>query len=320
MRLRSTDALVVLAAVAAGVGYWFWSQPPEPMGERRVSQVAISPSGNWYAAGSIEGRYAVWPRANPDQAQHFHIANATPRALAFSPDEKYLMIAHSSGLTVQTVQEMRSPRSLRSGAGFRSVTFPPRGKHALTVTNNGLAEWWDPESGEGSTPDCCPAPEGVLAYIRNGEVIAASGLEPVLWDAHSKKPMARLAGDGAPAGFGPVAFDAIREWILMGSRDGRVYAWDAESKSLRAKSPEPAGSVESVAALKDSPWIAFAKTSAPLHLWNPDTGEMRSLDALPYSNVVAGPQAASVLFGNYAGSVELWNVETGAVLTRFTLR
>src|ERR1700675_2633937 len=152
MRLRYTDALVVLAAVAAGVGYWFWSQPPEPMGERRGA------------------------------------------------------------------------RSLHSGSGFRSVTFPPRGKRALTVTNEGLAEWWDPESGEGSAQDCCPATEGVLAFIRNGEVIAASGPEPVLWDAHSRKPMARLAGDGAPAGFGPVAFDAIREWILMGSRDGRVYA------------------------------------------------------------------------------------------------
>lgn len=319
MRLRYTDALVVLAAVAAGGGYWFWSKPPEPMGERRVAQVAISPSGKWYAAGSVSGRYAVWPQANPDSAQHFRVPNGTPRALAFSPDEKYLVIAHSSGLTVQTVQEMRVPRSLRSGVGFRSVTFPPRGRRALAVTNEGLAEWWDPESGEGAAHECCTAPEGVLAYIRDGDLIAASGAEPALWDAHSREHVGRLAGDGAPAGFGPVAFDTIRGWILMGSRDGRVYAWDAESKSLRAKSPEPAGSVESVAVLKDSPWIAFAKTSAPLHLWNPDTGEMRSLEALPYSNVVAGPQAGSVLFGNYAGSVELWNVETGAALTRFTL-
>jgi len=317
--MRFSDALVVLAAAAAGTAYWFWSQPPEPMGERRVAQVAISPSGKWFAAGSIEGRYAVWPQSKPDRAEHFHIANGTPRAIAFSPDEKYLIIAHSGGLSVQSVQEMRAPRSLRSGVGFRAVTFAPHGKSVLAVTDNGTAEWWNYETAEGRAEACCGTPDGALAFSPQGHLIAASGGEPALWDAHSRERIARLTGDGERSTFGPIAFDDARNWILMGSRDGRVYAWDAQSKVLRSKSPEPAGAVDSVAVLKNSSWIVLDKTSAPLHMWNPDTGEMRSLDALPYSNVVAGPQPASVLFGNYAGSVELWNAETGAVLSRFTL-
>jgi len=203
--------------------------------------------------------------------------------------------------------------------GFRAVTFPPHGNRALALTDGGSAEWWDYESAEGHAEDCCGAVDGAVAFIRRGDMIAVSGLAPTLWDPHSRKLISTLTGDGARASLGPIAFDDARGWILMGSRDGHVYAWDAQSKLAQGKSPEPAGAVDSIAVLKNSSWIVLDKTSAPLHMWNPDTGEMRSLEALPYSNVVAGPQPASVLFGNYAGSVELWNAETGAVLSRFTL-
>lgn len=312
MRLRFVDAFVVLAAGLSGTVYWIWSQPPEPMGERRIAQVAVSPSGKWYAAGSVAGRYAIWPRANPDRAQHFRIPGNTPRALAFSPDETQLVIAHNAGLSSQPVEEMGVADSIRAGAGFRVAVFQPRTGSLLAATDGGSIEWI-------GGVKCCGGAPGV-AFSADGSMIATSGAWPALWDSRSGKLIAHLARDSEFAEFGPVAFDHARRWILMGSRDGRAYAWDVQSRTLQTKSPEPAGSVESVTALKNSPWIVFAKTSAPLHMWNPDTGEMRTLEALPYSNVLAGPQPGSVLFGNYAGSVELWNAETGAVLSRFTLR
>jgi len=310
---------VVLAAVASGTAYWFWSQPTVVVGDRRVAQVAISPGGHWYAAGSVAGQFAIWQTEHPDQAQHFRIPGVTPHALAFSPDEKYLAIAHSQGLSVQTVQEMGSLRHLRSGAGFRAAAFSPRGR-LLALSSAGSAEWWDLDSGAGESAACCAVGEGSFAFGKDGAQVALSGTDPSLWDANTAKRIGQLALGNAQTIFGPITFDFARGWILMGARDGRVYAWDAHSRALRAKSREPAGSVESVAALKKSPWVVFAKTGAPLHMWNPDTGELRSLEAFPYSNVVAGRQPASMLFGNYAGSVELWNAESGKVLSRFTLR
>ncbi len=299
---------MVAAAVFSGAGYWYWSRPETPTGGRRVAQVAVSGSGQWFAAGSVAGQYALWNREHPEHAQHFRIAGGAPRALAFHPEEERLAIAHSSGLVLHPVQQLGSDEPLRAGTGFQSVAFQPHSGALLAVTEERVVEWL------GKT--CCgEAPAAV--FSPDGRRIATSGPWPALWDTKTGAYLRSLEADGE---FGPVAFDARRGWVVMGARDGRVYAWDVEAGELRAKSPEPAGSVDSVAVLKNSPWIVFAKTSTPMHMWNPDTGEMRTLEALPYSNVVAGPERASVLFGNYAGSVELWNVETGKVLSRFTLR
>jgi WD40 repeat protein len=150
-------------------------------------------------------------------------------------------------------------------------------------------------------------------------MIATTGTWPALWNTESGKLVGHLTAEGEYSEFGPAAFDDVRGWVLMGSRDGRVYAWDTATAELRGKS-DPAGAVDSIAVLKNSPWIAFAMAGAPIHLWNPETGETRVVEALPYSNVVAGREPGSILFGNYAGSVELWNAETGEVLSRFTLR
>ena len=282
------------------------------MGERRVAQVAISPSGRWFAAGSVSGQFAVWQTEHAEQAQYFRIRDATPRALAFNPDEDQLAIAHSAGLSLKPVREMGAAQAVRSDSGFRAAAYRPKSGSLLAASDGGVIQWIG-----GAT--CC-GPARAFDLSPDGAVIATSGSWPALWNAASGKLVARLTRDGEFADFGPIAFDRPRGLVWMGSRDGRVYAWDLQSHSLSAKSLEPAGSVDSLAVLKSSPWIVFAKTSAPLHMWNPDTGEMRSLDALPYSNVVAGPKPSSVLFGNYAGSVELWNAETGAVLSRFTLR
>ena len=303
---------MVLTAALTGTAYWYWSQPAERSGDRRIAQVAVSPSGRWFAAGSVSSRFAIWQTQLPDRAQFFRIPDATPRALAFNQDEDQLAIAHSAGLSLKPVQEMGAPELLRSGSGFRMAAFQPKSASLLAITDSGSIEWF------GGARCCGAAPSA--AFSPDGSLIATGGSWPALWMAHSGKLVARLTREGEFADFGPIDFDRVRGWVLMGSRDGRVYAWDLTSGVLRAKSPEPAGAVESLAILKSSPWIAFAMSGAPLHMWNADTGEMRSLDALPYSNVVAGPSRGSVLFGNYAGSVELWNAENATVISRFTLR
>lgn len=281
------------------------------MGERRVAQVAISSSGAWYAAGSYDGHFAVWQPDHPDQPQLFRITGVTPRSLAFDPGDTQVAIAHHSGLSLVSVAELQPPRHIRADTGFREAAYSPRTGSLLAVTDRHSLEWIGGFS-------CCGWSNGA-AFSPDGSIIATTGAWPALWNTESVKLIGHLTTEGEYAEFGPAAFDKMRGWVIMGSRDGRVYAWDIETAELRGKS-EPAGAVDSIAVLKNSPWIAFAMTGAPIHLWNPDTGETRVIEALPYSNVVAGPEPASILFGNYAGSVELWNAETGEVLSRFTLR
>jgi WD40 repeat protein len=181
----------------------------------------------------------------------------------------------------------------------------------MAVSDNGTVLWTGPGS-------CC-ATTGSAALSPDGLHILTSGEWPAVWD-RSGRLIARLTAEREYSDFGPIAFDAPRNWILMGSRDGRLYAWDAASHELRATSPEPAGAVETIAVIRGSPWIAFAMTGAPVHLWNPETGETRTLAALPTSNLVAGFAPGSLLVGNYAGSVQIWEVESGKMLRQRTLR
>jgi WD40 repeat protein len=97
----------------------------------------------------------------------------------------------------------------------------------------------------------------------------------------------------------------------MGSQDGRVYAWDLKTKRRIAVSrPQPAY-VDTIA-VSTYGWIIFAGFGKDVQLWNPDTGQRRSLPATarPSSNLVLGPDGASIIFGTLDGTVEFWDIRT----------
>lgn len=300
---------MLLAAVATAYAYWEWSRPVDPKPGRRLTVIAISPSKQWIAAASAAGWVSLWDLARPEQLHQVQTPDATPRALAFSPDDRYLLIAHSRGLARHTVMGLQPLQTLRRDAGFRSVEFH-RLLGWLAVSDRGTLEQ--------ETVSCCST-TGSAAFTPDGAFIVTSGERPALW-LRTGALLARLTRPGEHSDFGAIAFDARRNWLLLGSRDGRAYAWDLATRQLRAKSPEPAGAVESVAAVPGSPWIALGKTGAPVHLWNPDTGQLRTLEAVPSTNVVAGADPGTLIIGNYAGSVQFWDADSGRMISQRTLR
>lgn len=309
MPRRYSPLLVLLTAVATAYAYWEWSRPVDRAPGRRLTAIALSPSGRWIAAASAAGWVSLWDQARPEQLHQVQTPDATPRALAFSPDDRYLLIAHSRGLARHAVMDLEPLRTLRQDVGFRAVQFH-RLLGWLAVSDRGTVEQ--------ETFSCC-ATTGSAAFTPDGGFIVTSGEWPAVW-LRTGGLVARLTAEREYSDFDAIAFDTRRGWLLLGSRDGRVYAWDLGARELRAKSPEPAGAVESVAALRDSPWIALGKTGAPVHLWNPDTGEMRTMEAIPSTNVLAGSDPGTLIIGNYAGSVQFWDSDSGRMLSQRTLR
>lgn len=97
----------------------------------------------------------------------------------------------------------------------------------------------------------------------------------------------------------------------MGSQDGRVYAWDLATRQLIATSPAQSDYVDTLAVLRGG-WIVYAAFGKVARLWNPETGQHRLLPAArPTSNVVAGPDGASIIFGTADGAIESWDAQTG---------
>ena len=99
--------------------------------------------------------------------------------------------------------------------------------------------------------------------------------------------------------------------ILMGSQDGRVYIWDLTTKQLVAISPAQSDYVDTLA-VSAAGWVVYASFGKALRLWNPQTGQQRSLPtALPTSNLILGPDGTSVIFGTAEGGIEYWDTRPG---------
>jgi WD40 repeat protein len=280
-----------------------------PPVDRRVSNVALSASGRWLAAGTAQGKITVWDQTRPDPPQQVAFPHGSLNDLHFSPDEHLLAIA-SEDLGLYTPATSAAPRLLRSDhANYGSARFSLDGQDLLVITGNAVIETIDAHSGAVRLKVCCSSIYGDAVFTPDGQEIANAGHWPRLWDARSGRLVAPLAANREISTLRPITFDASRDAILMGSQDGRVYAWDLKTKRRIAVSPPQPAYVDTIA-VSTNGWIIFAGFGRDVQLWNPDTSQRRSLPAAarPTSNLVLGPDGTSIIFGTADGAIESWDV------------
>lgn len=275
---------------------------------RKISSLALSASGRWLAAGTAQGKITVWDRTRPDAPRQIAFPHGTLNDLRFSPDERLLAIA-SADLGIYSSGESASVQMVRSDrANYGSARFSGDGQTLLVVTAASRIETIDAHTGALRREICCSSIYGEAAFAPDGRTIISAGHWPSLWDAASGQLIARLTGNREFLTFRPIAFDVGRDAILMGSQDGRVYSWDVRSGKRLAVSPAQRDYVDTLA-VSASGWVVFAGFGTSVQLWNPKTGERRSLvSALPTSNLVLTPDGASIIFGTANGTIETWSL------------
>ncbi len=280
-----------------------------PPVDRRVSNVALSATGRWLAAGTAQGEITVWDQTRPDAPpQRVAFPHGLLNDLHFSPDEHVLAIA-SEDLGIYDLTKSAAPRLLRSDhKHYGSVRFSQDGQTLLVITAASLIETIDSQSGALRLKICCDSYYGEVVFTPDGQTIANAGHWPRLWDARSGRLVAALAAHREIATLRPIAFDDTRGTILMGSQDVCVYAWDLKTKLRIAVSPPQLAYVDSIAVSANG-WITFAGFGRDVQLWDPDTGQRRSLPAArSTSNLVPGPDGTSIIFGTADGNIESWDV------------
>ena len=288
----------------------FFLHSRNPPAARSISNVAWSASGRWLAAGNAQGKITVWEQTLPDAPRHIALSHGPLNDLRFSPDEHLLAIA-SEDLRIYDLTGSTAPRLLRSDREhYGSVRFSQDGRTLLVITAASLMETIDTQSGALRLKICCTSYYGEVVFSPDGQTIANAGHWPRLWDALSGRLVAALAANREIATLRPIAFDAARGTILMGSQDGSVYAWDLKTEQRIAVSPPQPAYVDTIAVSTDG-WIILAGFGRDVQLWNPDSGQRRSLPAArPTSNLVLGPDGASILFGTADGTIDYWDLRT----------
>ena len=311
MRVEITRYPVIVAVSFCAVllsGWIVFIGSKNPPVDRRVSNVALSASGRWLAAGTAQGKITVWDQTRPDAPQELTFPHGSLNDLHFSPDERVLAIA-SEDLGIYAPAASTASRLLRSDhANYGSARFSLDGQEILVITGNALIETIDARSGAVRLKVCCSSIYGDAVFTPDGQEIANAGHWPRLWDARSGRLVAPLTANREISAFRPITFDASRDAILMGSQDGRVYAWNLKTKRRIAVSPPQPAYVDTIAVLTNG-WIAFAGFGRDVQLWNPDTGQRRPLAAArPTSNLVPAPDGTSIIFGTAGGTIEYWDV------------
>ena len=302
--LRTQSKTVVIAVSLAVVSACVWMFLPAPRNrpiDRRISNVALSPTGAWIAAGTAQGPVRI-SNGRPGTARRFIPLGRGPlNDLQFSPDERLLAVA-GKDLVLYPLEQPAAPRRLRSdGRNYGTVRFSRDGETVLVVTGAGTIELLDARSGATRLTICCSTVYGEVAFTPDERSIVNAGHWPGLWDSRSGQLIARLTKDRQFHAFGPIAFDPPHGTILMGSQDGRVYCWDLTTRQLIAMSPAHAEYVNMIA-ISSMGLVAYAGFGGPVRLWNPRSGEERSLTAAhPTSNLALGPNGASIMFGTADG-------------------
>jgi WD40 repeat protein len=308
---QRTPVIVSVSLCAVFLCAWIvFVASKSPPVDRRVSNIALSASGRWLAAGTAQGKITVWDKTRPDAPKQIAFPHGSLNDLHFSPDERVLAIA-SRDLGIYAPPASAAPRLLRSDhANYGSARFSLDGRDILVVTGNAVIETIDAHSGAVRLKMCCSSIYGDAVFTADGQEIANAGHWPRLWDARSGRLIGALTADREVAALGPIAVDVSRDAILMGSQDGRVYAWDLKTRQRIAVSPAHPGYVEMLA-VSTNGRVIFGSFGQAMQLWNPDTGRWRSLPAVrPTSNLVLGPDGTSIIFGTADGTIESLDVRT----------
>jgi WD40 repeat protein len=291
----------------------------KPQIERRISNIALSRKARWLAEGTSHGNITVWDRSKGNASRQINFHHGSLNDLQFSPDETLLAIA-GTDLGLYNLDKSAAIRLLRSDErNYGTVRFGGDGETLLVVTGRAVIESIDVQSGTTRLKLCCSSIYGEATYTPDGYAIASAGHWPSIWDVRSGQLVGHLTTNRQFYTFRPIAFDDAHGTILMGSQDGRVYIWGLTTKRLVAVSPAQSDYVDALAVSADG-LVVYASFGKALRLWNPQTGQQRSLpSALPTSNLILGPDGTSIIFGTAEGRIEHWDTRTGQRLSEIPI-
>lgn len=284
-----------------------------------ISSTAVSPDGQYLAAGSFSGQIRVW--RIPDWRPMWFAKGHTriTWAVAFSPDSSLLASGGSGGRV--NVWEVASGRKLQVLNGHqqwvRSVAFQPGGEVLVSAGDDGTIRVWDIK--QSTCLHVLTPQSGIVwsvAFSPDGNLLVSGGRDGVvrLWDARSWECIGSLRRH--TAGIFRVAFHPDGILVASGGEDGQINLWDVAARSWVSTLPRQATGPAAVAFNPEGNLLAGGSSEGAIELWEHETegawqhrGRLQSHSWLVNSVAFApGGLLASIAIGE---RMRLWDAAGG---------
>jgi WD40 repeat protein len=290
-----------------------------------IQAVAISPRGDWAAAGGDDGVVRVWETTSEQEiARQEH--GARVHSVVISADGGYLASASENGVLVRA---MKSGRQIKLNVpAVNNLVFA--GELLVSGTaKDGRISVWEPESGREVQSMRLGVDVDALALSPDGRLVVAGGADSTVHVIDLANGRGLMRGQHQPAsasmplrlgsrdgGIFAVAFHPNGKYVVSGGQDRAVILWEIASGREVFRGYQ-SDAVYGVAISPDGRWLASGGMDETARVWSLENGSERyRLQHKYVVQKVLWNADGDLLTVGGDGTARLWSMATGQELSR----
>jgi len=283
-----------------------------------VYSVAFHPKRPWLATGSKDGHTRLWKQADGSLLWQSERSDAEVRAVAFSPDGRYLGTIGGGCAKVIELADLSVKRRWCFGDAGLGLAFSPDSKR-LASANGSVAGVLDIESGDGlfEFTHLARQEDGnphhfkwiqQVAFSGDGRYLATAGRENTarVWDLGNGQEVVRLAHK---ASVEAVGFSPDGHQLITASMDGTSRLWDLPAGRERMRAGSADGMVEVAAISPRGGLFASGDSAGLISIWGLTGGSLATQIQIDNPVLAVGLDADGKRIGavDDKGNLQLWS-------------
>jgi WD40 repeat protein/transcriptional regulator with XRE-family HTH domain len=283
--------------------------------------VAISQSGQYWAAAGRRGEVRLWRGAGQRLHRVWQAHTDIATTLAFSPDERLLASGSADGSV--RLWDVESGAMLWSGGQASTILCVAFASDGGLLASGGLdatVRLWDPKLGTLLEALPHPGPVSALAWSPDGHLLATGDDAGTIrqWEIGPGRPATCVESlVGHSSWVWGLAFAPDESLLASASWDGSVKLWElgeAGRLRLRQRLLGHTQQVQPVAWSPDGGTLASGSFDHTIRLWDAKQGLARVVlqgHRAAVHGLAFTPDSRHLLSGSPDGTLRLWEVERG---------